>query len=565
MSELFFKNFELLADAPNGIQKLRELILQLAVQGKLVTQDPNDEPAFILLKKIKAEKEKLIKEGKLQRQKPLPLIDPDEVPYEFPKGWEWVRLAEVGITQTGTTPSTAKNEYYGTDYPFIKPADISSGDINYTNRGLSKLGIEAGRFVPARSVLMVSIGGSIGKVGMVDRDCSCNQQINYICTFGLVMPRFVYYTLKSPYFQNQVFSKAPSTTMPILSKGKWDLVPIPLLPHKEQIRIVAKVDEIMSLCDDLEQRQKKKHEIRIHLNDSTLDKLVNAHDSDELTHHWKRIGNNFDLLYDHPESIGKLRQAIFQLAVMGRLVPQDPNDEPASVLLKRIVAEKERLVAEGKIGKSQPLPPIDLGELPYNLPKGWEWVRWYQIAFQIGDVDHKMPVEQPTGVPYISPRDFTKDGGIDFSRAKRISRSDFETLRSKIQPQRGDIIFPRYGTIGVNRLVEVEHDFLASYSCAVIKNMHGWVDAKYSFYYSVSPLVHDLIERYTNKTTQANVGVKSIKNFVYPLPALSEQKRIVAKVDQLMALCDELEAKLKQSQSDSERLMESIVREMVAA
>jgi len=246
-------NFDLIYNDPAHVNKLRLAILQLAVQGKLVHQDPNDEPASELLKRIKAEKEKLITEGKIKKQKPLPPIAEDEIPYELPEGWEWVRLGEIGKTQTGSTPPTSKREYYGNDYAFIKPADISGKGVRYEGGvGLSKKGIEKGRFVKAYSVLMVCIGGSIGKVNFVDRDCSCNQQINAVTPYNDVDFCLVNYNLASPYFQNQVLTNAPSTTLPILSKGKWENIPFPLPPLAEQKRIVSKVDQLMNFCDELE-------------------------------------------------------------------------------------------------------------------------------------------------------------------------------------------------------------------------------------------------------------------------------------------------------------------------
>lgn len=158
--------------------------------------------------------------------------------------------------------------------------------------------------------------------------------------------------------------------------------------------------------------------------------------------------DNFELLADAPNGVQKLRELILQLAVRGKLVPQDPNDEPASVLLDKIKFEKERLIEEKKIRKDEPLPPIGADEVPFDLPRGWEWCRWNNIALLIGDVDHKMPQEVEEGIPYVSPRDFTSSNGINFAGAKKISLTDFERLRKKIEPERNDIIFPRYGTIG---------------------------------------------------------------------------------------------------------------------
>jgi type I restriction enzyme S subunit len=234
------------------IIKLRQSILQEAVEGKLVPQDPNDEPASVLLEKIKEEKERLIKEGKIKKEKPLPPITEDEIPYELPKGWEWVRLGEIGETHTGTTPSTKHPEYFNGEIPFIKPADITDKGINYNNESLTLLGVNKGRLIPKDSVMMVCIGGSIGKCYYTDRDCSCNQQINAITAYGNMHGKFLYYFLSSPYFYKQVLARATGSATPIINKNKWSNILFPLPPLSEQKRIVEKVDQLMDLCDELE-------------------------------------------------------------------------------------------------------------------------------------------------------------------------------------------------------------------------------------------------------------------------------------------------------------------------
>jgi type I restriction enzyme, S subunit len=245
-------NFDMLYNTPETVGKLRQTILQLAVQGKLVAQDPKDEPASVLLGDIANEQERLIAEKKLKKTDQQE-IRPDGSLYELPKGWEWCRLIDVGNTLTGTTPLTHKAEYYGSDYPFVKPGDITDKIIYYRKEGITKAGlIESGILVPSDSVLMVSIGGSIGKVGLVDRDCSCNQQINFIIPYKKICSRYLYWMMKSPIFQKKVIENASQTTLPIINKGKWERIEIPLPPSAEQHRIVAKVDELMALCDQME-------------------------------------------------------------------------------------------------------------------------------------------------------------------------------------------------------------------------------------------------------------------------------------------------------------------------
>jgi len=248
------EHFDLLTSVPEHIAPLRQSILELAVRGKLTRREAGDESAGELLKRIKEEKgdkEKLSK----------PVGESEKV-FELPNGWEWARLIDLGQTQTGSTPPTNNPDYYGNDYAFVKPADITENAVYYSQDGLSSLGIEKGRLVKANSVMMVCIGGSIGKVGFVDRDCSCNQQINVLTPSDKLIRKLLYYFLKSPYFQNEVLSRAPQTTLPILSKGKWEVIALPVPPLAEQERIVKRVEQLLSLCDALEARLQSAEEER---------------------------------------------------------------------------------------------------------------------------------------------------------------------------------------------------------------------------------------------------------------------------------------------------------------
>ena len=231
-------------------EQLKKSILQYAIQGKLVAQDANDESAEALYAKIQAEKQRLIKEGKIKKDKPLPPITDDEVPFAIPSTWKWVRLGDIGYTQTGTTPSKSKSEYYGRDYPLVKPADIDEfGNVNYPEECLSKLGIEQGRFIQKQSILMICIG-SVGRAGIVKFDCSCNQQINALTPY-ILDSKYILYAMCSKNFQTQALINTSQTTLPILNKGKWDNLLIPLPPLAEQKRIVAKVNELMQYCEKL--------------------------------------------------------------------------------------------------------------------------------------------------------------------------------------------------------------------------------------------------------------------------------------------------------------------------
>jgi type I restriction enzyme S subunit len=208
------------------------------------------------------------------------------------------------------------------------------------------------------------------------------------------------------------------------------------------------------------------------------------------------------------------------------------------------------------------LPPLtkeELGNLP-SLPNGWMWTNFCNVTYKIGDIDHKMPRDYPNGYPYLSTGNLQQDGIIDFENAKTISPEDFDRLSLKIQPQRGDIIFPRYGTIGRNFLVNFDKKFLVSYSCAIIKNITKIMNEKFVFYYSLSPYIKKEIKRYVKETTQANIGIASIESFVFPLCSELEQTQIVQEIESRLSVCDQLEATLTENLDKAEALRQSILK-----
>ena len=276
-ARFYFNHLSRLTTRPEHIQQLRQTILNLAVRGQLVPQDPNDEPASELFKRIQEKKARMLKEGKIRKQQPLPSLVPDEIPFELPKRWQWLRLGEIGFTQTGTTPSSNNPEYFGDYIPFVKPADLTGNIINYSGDGISKEGIEHSRLIPKHSALMVCIGSSIGKVNITDRDVCCNQQINSVTPYLEHLTTFTFFALKAAYFQKLILANAGMGTLPIISKGKWEILPIPLPPLAEQHRIVVKVDELMALCDELEARLTTTVTARRQLLEATLVEALSGH------------------------------------------------------------------------------------------------------------------------------------------------------------------------------------------------------------------------------------------------------------------------------------------------
>jgi type I restriction enzyme S subunit len=547
----------------HGIKKLRELILELAVRGKLVPQDRNDEPASALLERIAKEKALLIKTKEIKNPKVLPEITDEEKPFPLPSGWQFVRLNHLGEWGAGATPARGRPEYYGGAIPWFKSGELVSDYISSSEEHITELALKETslRYNKVGDVLIAMYGATIGKTSILTVPATTNQAVCACTPFSGFANTYLLTILKA--YKGRFIGMGTGGAQPNISREKLIATVIALPPFAEQKRIVAKVDELMALCDQLERRQTDSNAAHQTLVEAMLATLTDAADQGELEAAWQRIANHFDTLFTTEHSIDQLKQTILQLAVMGKLVPQDPNDEPASVLLERIEREKARLIREGKIKSQNELSEVEESEKPFELPMGWAWVRWDRIALKIGDIDHKMPDQANDGYPYVSPRDFLPNNGIDLEGAKKISKEDFLRLAAKIQPQRGDIIYPRYGTIGENRLVETEADFLASYSCCVIKTMHDFIEPKFQFIFSVSMLAKNQAKQAENKTTQANVGIKSIQNYLVPLPPYAEQHRIVAKVDELMTICDTLKARLNDAQTAQIQLADAIVERAV--
>ncbi|MDD3673196.1 MAG: restriction endonuclease subunit S, partial [Synergistaceae bacterium] len=301
-------------------EQLKKSILQAAIQGKLTQQLPEDGDARDLLKDIQKEKARLIKEGKIKKEKPLPEITEDEIPFEIPENWCWCRLRELGITQTGNTPSKTHIEYYGDFIPFVTPGEILNGVINYPNKGLSEKGKNAGRVSGKKSILQVCIGGSIGKCAVNTKETAYNQQINAITPI-LADYFYVFYFMNSHIFISQMKNKSTGTATPIINKSTWESLVVSVPPIKEQKRIVNSVNQFFYEIDQLKNDETKLEELQ----------------------------------KSFPK---KMKDAILQYAIHGKLTQQLPEDGDARDLLKEIQKEKARLIKEGKIKKEKPLPEI---------------------------------------------------------------------------------------------------------------------------------------------------------------------------------------------------------------
>ena len=380
-------SIDFIARSPGGVALMRKLVLELAVRGKLVPQDPKDEPASVLLERIKREKARLVKEGKIKAGKELPEIKEEEKPYELPRGWEWMRLGEICIIVRGIVfPS---NEKFTVPEPgrvaCIRTANVQK-DIDYSDLlYIKETFVNRDDKYLADGDVVMSMANSRELVGKVAIAKSITSRITFGGFLGVLRGVFISsdylaYFFSCPGTRNAIIDSASQTTnIANISLGKLNPLPFPLPPLAEQSRIVARVQELMAVLDRLEDQANNRDEERNRALIAATQAVSQAATPEEIASSWLRLATDIDRLVDRAEDVKTIRAMVLELAVRGKLVPQDPKDEPASVLLERIKREKARLVKEGKIKAGKELPEIKEEEKPYELPKGWEWVRLNEV------------------------------------------------------------------------------------------------------------------------------------------------------------------------------------------
>lgn len=544
-----------------GIKKLRELILELAVRGRLVPQDPNDEPASMLLEKIAKEKTRLIEEGKLTKKLSLPDVAEDEKYFSLPNGWAWSRLGEA--TNYGITDKAESGDV-DEDTWILDLEDVEKE----TSRLLQKTRFAEKPFQSSKNrfakgdVIYGKLRPYLDKVIVADEDGVCTTEMIPARGYADISPFYLRLVMKTPHFIKYADDSTHGMNLPRLGTDKARMALFPLAPYNEQHRIVAKVDELMALCDQLEQQQTHSIEAHQALVETLLGTLTRVGSQQEFSAAWARIASHFDTLFTTEASIDQLKQTILQFAVMGKLVPQDPNDESASALLKRIQTEKAKLIAEGKIKKGKPLEPITEDEKLFELPKRWEWVRLGDLATQITDGAHHTPEYISDGVPFLSVKNLSS-GHLDFTDTRFISPAAHVDLTKRCNPELDDILLTKIGTTGIAVVIDDPRPFSIFVSVALIKLPKVLIDRDYLSLVINSPFVRQQSEDGTEGVGNKNLVLRKISTFDIPLAPLAEQHRIVTKVDELMALCGTLKARLADAQATQLHLADAIVEQAV--
>ncbi|EHM9362385.1 restriction endonuclease subunit S [Escherichia coli] len=542
-----------------GIKKLRELILELAVRGKLVPQDPNDEPASELLKRIAAEKAELVKQGKIKKQKPLPEISEEEKPFELPQGWEWVTLATVGEIVGGGTPKSDNPQFWAKNgIKWITPADlyglkgkyITSGARDISPAGLSN---SSARLMPKGSVLFSS-RAPIGYVAIADAELSTNQGFKSCVPYIKESAEYIYYFLLAS--AKKIDAEANGTTFKEVSGAIVSKILLPLPPLSEQLKIVSRANELMSLCDQLEQQSLTSLDAHQQLVETLLGTLTDSQNAEELAENWTRISEHFDTLFTTEASVDALKQTILQLAVMGKLVPQDPNDEPASELLKRIAQEKAQLVKEGKIKKQKSLPPISDEEKPFELPEGWEWSYLSDIGILARGRSKHRPRNDPT---------LYADGTIPLVQTGDVARSNgcintYSALYNQLGLSQSKLW--NKGTLCITIAANIADSGILNFDACFPDSVVGFtpyeneIPVLYFHYFMMT--IKSTLEKFAPSTAQKNINIDILSQLFFPCPPLEEFHRIVDKVQNLLSVCDVLRAYIQSAQQTQLHLADAL-------
>jgi type I restriction enzyme S subunit len=562
----FARQFEQVARSQNGIARLRELITTLAIQGKLVPQDQSEQRATDLLDAIAAEVDLQAANGRVRRAKPMPEIG-DPCPFEIPDSWAWVPMGQVVEIVRGITfPASEKTrEAMPGRIACLRTtnvqAEVEWDDLLFVDR----------KFVGRKDQLLkphdivMSMANSrelVGKVALVDRipheEASFGGFLGVLRPW-LVEPRYVMTLLRSPYARSSLIESASQTTnIANISLGKLRPLPFPLPPLAEQARIVARVEELMRLCDALEAKGRLEAEQHARLLSTLLGTLTESRSAEELAANWQRVATHFDLLLDRPEAVDALDQTILQLAVSGLLSPQVTTDEPAHLLLDRIARLAGRTAFRANAnGLADELAP---------LPVGWVWATFGDYILELctgpfGSLIHKEDY-QLGGVPLINPSHMVA-GRVRHDPSVAVP-SEMAIALQAYRLSAGDIVLARRGEVGRYALVTAGEA--------------GWLCGTGSFFARLAPecnreylglVLEDpwLRERLLGDsvgTTMVNLNQRALLNVAIAVPPLEEQARIVARVTELRRLCADLRQRLIAQQSTQTQLAEALVEQAIA-
>lgn len=514
---LLLEYYARIADAPDAIARLRTLVIALAIRGRITG-------------------------------------------YMGP--WLTTTLGEIGRWGSGGTPSKAHPEYYGGTIPWLVIGDLNDGIVEGSQSTITRSGVEnsAAKIVEPGAVL-IAMYGSIGKLGINAMPCATNQAIAHCHPSKDCVTRdFLFWLLRS--LREDLLGRGQGVAQQNISQKILKAWPVRLPTIAEQHRIVAKVDELMALCDQLEAARAEREAARDSFTLSTLAKLKTS-DPETFGEEARFALANLAPLTARLDQIKQLRQTILNVAVRGKLVVQDAADEPAAALLKRTSDDIEAYCSENRVARAKPEPFAE-DTAPFGAPSGWSWVRLCQLFRVVTDGDHQPPPRADQGIAFLTIGNVTT-GRLDFDGCRLVPESYFRALPAYRTPAKGDILYTVVGaTFGRPALVDSDRDFCVQRHIAILKPAKT-MEIRFLLLLLASPLVYDQAASSTTGTAQPTIALRPLRNFAVPVPPLAEQHRIVAKVDALMGLCDQLEASITTGERTRSRLLKAVVHSALEA
>lgn len=554
--------YEKVAEAPDAISRLRRFVLDLAIRGKLVPQDEDDEPASELLKRIASENARLVEAKAVRQPKAVPSLVSDDLPFSLPSGWAWTQIAELGVisprneADDDAEASFVSMPMIAADYGVANEheprpwGEIKKGYTHFAEGdvGLAKI---TPCFENGKSTVFRNLTGGIG---------SGTTELHIVRPL-LVNADYIVLFLKSPRFIETGIPKMTGTAgQKRVPKDYFTSSPFPLPPVKEQERIVAKVEELMALLDRLEAARAEREAIRDRLSTASLTRLTAPEtDPDDFPSHARFALDALPAFTARQDQIKTLRQTILDLAVRGKLVEQGPAGEPASELLKRIAAEKDSLVEAGVLkAERKPRQSSASVEL-FEIPSGWEWASLQSICFSISDGDHQAPPKVESGLPFLVIGD-VKTKTINYDAERRVPQEYFDGLDPIRKPRAGDLLYTLVGSFGIPVPVKSDTPFCIQRHIGILRPPKH-VELQLLAFFLESDFAFKQAEAAATGIAQKTVSLAGLRSLMLPLPPLAEQHGIVSKVEELMALLERLESALNGADTTRAQLLEALVFE----
>jgi type I restriction enzyme S subunit len=550
-AERLLEVYEQISEAPDAIARLRRFVLDLAVRGKLVEQDAGDEPASVLLAKLPKIRQLLVEQKGLRKPPPLSEMTED-YPLDIPTGWQDTLGSDLFLTRSGNS-KLIKGKQFSETKPELFPGYSAAGqDVwleNWEHEGVA--------------IILSAVGARCGKAFLAKGRWSAIANTHIVW----LMPEVTNPAFAMLVLNNEDFWTRSGGAQPFIKVKETLSRPFLLPPLAEQDRIVAKFNELMALCDRLEEARKTREETRDKLTAASLARLT-APDTtaEDFPTHANFALEALPALTTRPDQIKTLRQTILNLAVRGKLVEQDPADEPASQLLKIIAEKREAYLAadypnpseaktQRKKQKQQVVPP----DLP-TLPNGWCWSTLQQSSLMVIDCKNKTAPYSAKGIRLIRTTN-VRDGKMNSNDQKFVTEATYEAWSLRGKPQPGDILITREAPMGEVCIIPEGEQICLGQRMMLARLVPDTIDPRFMLYSLQDP---DLMGRVQDKPlgmTVQHLRVGGVETLLVPLPPLSEQHRIVAKVDALMALCDRLEAALTTTDTTRTRLLEALLHE----